>query len=370
MSVTRARDWQSTENRSDRISLWVTGVSLALLALGFSRSGADSVGSSDDRRIAFRAGHGRGRAATHPLEVPARGWKDILLRVWTNIGKDRVIVVAAGVTFYSVLALFPAIAALVALYGLFADPTTITSHLDSIAGFVPGGAIEVVRDQITRVASQGRTTLGLTFLAGLAASLWSANAGIKSLFDALNLVHNEPEKRSFIWLNIISLIFTVLTIGFALVAMGAMVVVPIVLNFIGLGGATELLIKIARWPALLIVVTLALAILYRYGPSREKPQWRWITWGSAVAAVSWLVISILFSWYAENFGNYNKTYGSLGAIIAFMFWIWLSIIVLLIGAELNAETEHQTVRDTTTGRPKSRGARGATMADTVGARQD
>jgi membrane protein len=231
---------------------------------------------------------------------------------------------------------------------------------------VPGGAIEVIRDQITRVASQGRTTLGLTFLAGLLASLWSANAGMKSLFDAFNLVYNEPEKRSFVWLNVISLSFTVLTIVFALVAIGAMVVVPVVLNFLGLGGATEFIFKIARWPALLMVITLALAILYRYGPSREKPQWRWITWGSAVAAVSWLVISILFSWYAENFGNYNKTYGSLGAIIAFMFWIWLSIIVVLLGAELNAETEHQTARDTTTGRPKPLGSRGAKMADTVG----
>jgi membrane protein len=193
---------------------------------------------------------------------------------------------------------------------------------------------------------------------------------MKSLFDALNLVYNEPEKRGFIWLNLISLIFTMLTITFALLAMGAMVIVPIALNFVGLGGVTETVIKIARWPALLIVITLALAILYRYGPSREKPQWRWITWGSAVAAVSWLVISILFSWYAENFGNYNKTYGSLGAIIAFMFWIWLSIIVVLLGAELNAETEHQTARDTTTGRPKPLGSRGAKMADTVGGTQD
>jgi membrane protein len=183
------------------------------------------------------------------------------------------------------------------------------------------------------------------------------------------LVYNEPEKRGFIWLNLISLIFTMLTITFALLAMGAMVIVPIALNFVGLGGVTETVIKIARWPALLMVITLALAILYRYGPSREKPQWRWITWGSAVAAVSWLVISILFSWYAENFGNYNKTYGSLGAIIAFMFWIWLSIIVVLLGAELNAETEHQTARDTTTGRPKPLGSRGAKMADTVGGTQ-
>ena len=302
--------------------------------------------------------------------MPVRGWKDILLRIWKNIGKDRVVVVAAGVTFYSILALFPAIAALVALYGLFADPAAITSHLDSIAGVVPGGAIEVMRDQITRVASQGRTTLGVTFIVSLLMSLWSANAGIKSLFDALNLVYNESEKRSFVKLNLVSLTFTLLAILFVLLAISAMVVVPIVLNFLGLGGATEMIFKIARWPALFVVVALALAVIYRYGPSREKPRWRWISWGSALAAVCWIGVSILFSWYAEHFGSYNKIYGSLGAIIAFMFWFWLSIIVVLIGGEINAETEHQTVRDTTTGRPKPMGARGATMADTVGAKQD
>ena len=317
-----------------------------------------------------RAEPGRGRSASTPSEVPVRGWKDILVRIWKNIGKDRVVVVAAGVTFYSILALFPAIAALVALYGLFADPAAITSHLDSIAGVVPGGAIEVMRDQITRVASQGRTTLGVTFIVSLLMSLWSANAGIKSLFDALNLVYNESEKRSFVKLNLVSLTFTLLAILFVLLAISAMVVVPIVLNFLGLGGATEMIFKIARWPALLVVVAWALALIYRYGPSREKPRWRWISWGSALAAVCWIGVSILFSWYAENFGSYNKTYGSLGAIIAFMFWIWLSIIVVLIGGEINAETEHQTVCDTTTGRPKPMGARGATMADTVGAKQD
>ncbi len=320
--------------------------------------------------IRDRAEPGRGRSASTPSEVPVRGWKDILLRIWKNIGKDRVVVVAAGVTFYSILALFPAIAALVALYGLFADPAAITSHLDSIAGVVPGGAIEVMRDQITRVASQGRTTLGVTFIVSLLVSLWSANAGIKSLFDALNLVYNESEKRSFVKLNLVSLTFTLLTIVFVLLAIGAMVVVPIVLNFLGLGGATEMIFKIARWPALFVVVAFALAVIYRYGPSREKPRWRWISWGSALAAVCWIGVSILFSWYAENFGSYNKTYGSLGAIVAFMFWIWLSIIVVSIGGEINAETEHQTVRDTTTGRPKPMGARGATMADTVGAKQD
>jgi membrane protein len=329
-----------------------------------------SVPGGDERAVVVNAQHGRGRSARTPAEIPKRGWKDILLRIWKNIGKDRVVVVAAGVTFYSILALFPAIAALVALYGLFAEPSTIASHLDSIAGLVPGGAIEVMRDQITRVASQGRTALGLTFIVSLLVSLWSANAGMKSLFDALNLVYDESEKRGFFKLNLVSLTFTLLTIVFVMVAIGAVVVVPVVLNFLGLGDATELVIKIARWPALFIVVTLALAFLYRYGPSREKARWHWLTWGSVFAAVGWLVVSILFSWYAENFGNYNKTYGSLGAIIAFMFWIWLSIIVVLIGGELNVETEHQTVRDTTTGAPKPIGARGATIADTVGAAQD
>jgi len=349
MSVISARGWSQSVRGAPRIPLWVTAASVALLALGFIRSSAGraSMPVAMRRSGSITAQRGRGRSAAAPSEMPARGWKDILLRIWKNIGKDRVIVVAAGVTFYSILAIFPAIAALVALYGLFADPATITSHLDDIAGVAPGGAIEVIRDQITRVASQGRATLGVTFVGSLLVSFWSANAGMKSLFDALNLVYNETEERGFFKLNLVSLTFTILAILLVLVAINAMVVVPIVLNFLGLGGATEMLVKIARWPALLIVVTLALAILYRYGPSRKEAQWRWITWGSVAAAIAWLVVSILFSWYAENFGSYNKTYGSLGAIIGFMFWIWLSIIVVLIGGELNAETEHQTVRDTT-----------------------
>jgi membrane protein len=372
MSAISARGSPPLEEGAPRIPLWVTAASIALLALGFSRSRVEhaSMPAGTQRRGSISGEGGRGRSATAPSKMPPRGWKDILLRLWNNIGRNRVIVVAAGVTFYSILAVFPAIAALVALYGLFADPATITSHLDSIAGVVPGGALEVIRDQITRVGSQGRTTLGLTFAGSLLMSLWSANAGMKSLFDALNLVYDETDKRGFFKLNLVSLTFTLLAILFVLVAIGAMVVVPIALNFVGLGGATEMLVKVARWPALFVVVTLALAVLYRYGPSREKAQWRWISWGSVLAAIAWLVVSLLFSWYAENFGSYNKTYGSLGAIIAFMFWIWLSIIVVLIGGELNAETEHQTVRDTTIGAPKPMGERGATMADTVGAKQE
>jgi membrane protein len=214
--------------------------------------------------------------------------------------------------------------------------------------------------------AQGEAALGVTFLIGIAVSLWSANAGIKALIDALNVVYDETEKRSFIKLNALSLAFTIGIIGFMLMALGAMVVLPVILNYVGLGGVAEIVIRLLRWPILLLGVGLGIACIYRYGPSRDKAKWRWITWGSALASIMWLAASILFSWYAANFGSYNETYGSLGAAIGFMMWIWLSTIVILLGAELDAEMEHQTARDTTEGPPRALGARGATMADTVG----
>jgi membrane protein len=185
---------------------------------------------------------------------------------------------------------------------------------------------------------------------------------MKSIFDTLNIVYSEREKRSFISLNVISIAFTAAGIAFVLVALGAMVALPPALDYLGLSNANELIAKVARWPVLFMVISLALAFIYRFGPSREEPQWHWITWGSAFAALAWLVASILFAWYTQNFGNYNRTYGSLGAVIGLMTWIWVSAIVILIGAELDAEMEHQTVKPT--------GARRATMADTVGAAQD
>jgi membrane protein len=193
---------------------------------------------------------------------------------------------------------------------------------------------------------------------------------MKSIFDALNLVYDEPEKRSFVKLNLVSLAFTIAAILFVLLAIGCIVALPAVFSSTGMGRAMALVARIVRWPVLLIVIGLALAVIYRYGPSRRKPNWRWTTWGSAVAAVGWVVVSILFSLYTAHFADYNKTYGSLGAIIAFMFWLWLATTVILMGAEIDAEMEHQTVRDSTTGAPKPLGTRGAKMADTVGAAQD
>jgi membrane protein len=317
--------------------------------------------------LATEGANDRGRGAMSPTEIPVKGWKDILRRVYANIGEHRIFALAAGMTYYSILAIFPALAALVAVYGLFSDPGSIALHLDQATGFMPGGAIDVAREQLGRVASKGNQTLGLTFVVGLAVSLWSANAAMKSLFDTLNIVYGEREKRGFVKLNAISIGFTFAAILFVLLALGTIVIIPVILQYLLLSDAADLLVRIARWPAMFVVLALALACVYRFGPSRQAPQWRWITWGSAAATTIWLIASALFSWYAANFGNFNETYGSLGAAVGFMTWLWISAIVVLLGAELDAEMEHQTTHDTTTGASKPLGARGARMADTIGA---
>ena len=310
---------------------------------------------------------GWGRGAEKPSEIPARGWKDIAWRVFDAVQNDRVLLVAAGVTFYGLLSLFPATAAMVSLYGLFADTSTINEHLRFISGFLPEGALEVIGDQVKRIASQGQGTLGSAFLVTLGLSLWGANAGTKSIFDALNIIYKEREKRSFIGLTLRSLLFTIGGIALVLLAMAGIVVVPVALKLLGVpqqSGAG--LLTLLRWPFLYLVILLALACLYRYGPSRTQPQWRWVTWGSTLAGGVWIAGSLLLSWYVDNFGAYNATYGSLGAVIGFMVFMWLSTIVVLIGAKINAEMEHQTTRDTTEGRRKPMGARGAKMADEIG----
>ena len=285
---------------------------------------------------------GRGRSADTPSEIPAQGWKDILLRVYHGISEDRILLVAAGVTFYLLLSIFPGIAALFSIYGLFANPADIASHLDALANVAPGGAIDVLREEMTRLASNGGTTLGVGFLVSLAVSLWTTNSGVSAIFDALNIVYEEKEKRGLLKFYLTTLTFTLASIVFILLAIAVVVLLPVLLNFIPLPGGTDLLVSIARWPILFALTALALAALYRYGPSRTEARWRWITWGSAFATVVWIAASVLFSWYVASFGSYNKTYGSLGAIIGFMTWIWISIIVVLVGAKIDAEMEHQT----------------------------
>jgi membrane protein len=316
----------------------------------------------------------RGRAATRPQDIPARGWKDVMWRVWHEIGNDRVLAVAGGVTFYALLALFPAIAALVSLYGLFADASTINGHLQGLSAVLPAGTLDIIAEQIGRIAAQRDASLTVGLAAGLLVSLWSANAGMKAIFDALNVVYDETEKRGFIRLTAQTLLFTLGALLVLVLALASIVVVPAALAWLGprlgpwlgLGGLSERLVAALRWPVLLVAIGVALAVLYRFGPSRQRAQWRWISPGSAFAAIAWLVVSLAFSWYVANFANYNATYGSLGAVIGLMTWMWISVVVVLVGAEINAELEHQTTRDSTAEAEKPMGQRGAEMADTVG----
>ena len=274
-----------------------------------------------------------------PVAARPHSWRDVLMHVWENIGRHRILAIAAGVTFYALLAIFPAIAAIVTVYGLFADTGTIASLLNSLAGVVPGGALQVIGDEVTRITHGPPASLSVTLIVSLVISLWSANAGMKAVFDALNVVYNAQEERGFIKLNIVSLGFTLSAIVFLLAAMASVIVVPIVLNYLSIRSSAAPLVALGRWPLMFVVTVFALSLVYRFGPDRDNAQWRWITWGSAFAAAAWLAASLLFSWYAANFGSYNATYGSLGAVIGFMTWMWLSTIVILTGAEIDAVME-------------------------------
>ena len=330
-----------------------------------ARQESPSHEGADAHRVAQAERH-RGRAAESPEKIPAAGWWDILKRAYRDVGENRLTLVSAGVTFFVLLAIFPAIAALVSVYGLIADVSTINQQIEALRGILPSGGLDIVAEQVKRVTEKGDTTLGLTALTGIALSVWSANGGVKHVFDALNLVYNERERRSFFKLNLVSLAFTAGALLFVVLALAGIVAVPVAIQTLGLS-AEGWWLALLRWPALFVVVLGMLAVLYRYGPSRDAPRWRWVTPGGTLAAFLWLAGSLLFSWYVANFGSYDKTYGSLGAAIGFMTWIWLSTTIVLLGAQINAETEHQTAKDTTVGPPKPLGDRDAKMADTVGA---
>jgi membrane protein len=316
-------------------------------------------------RAATKPGHGRG--SNSPFAIPWAGWKDIFWRTYQRVDDDRLLATAGGVVFFGLLAIFPAVTALVSSYGLFADPSTISKNLQTLAMMLPEGTFQIVEDQVARVVSKGNTALGATFLFGLVLAIWSANAGVKSIFDALNVAYEEREKRGFIKLNLVSLAFTVGGIVALLLMVTAVVAFPLALDHLGIAPESKLIIALARWPLLFIILLGALAVLYRFAPSRDSPRWQWLSIGAVAAALLWIAGSALLSWYLSAFANYNATYGSLGAAIGLMTWMWMSAIVIMFGAELNSEIERQALRDTTTGRPEPLGSRKAAAADTVGA---
>jgi len=312
----------------------------------------------------------RGRGAEWPSQIPRRGWRDILWRLIGRFNEDRVMLIAAGATFYLLLSLFPALAAFVSIYGFFADPTTIAGHLDMLRGILPQGGLELIEGQLMEFARGRQDTLGVGFLIAFAVAFWSANNGVKTLFEALNIAYREREKRSFIALNLLSFVFTIGVMLIATLLIALVGILPALLALLPLDDWTDLLLRYARWPLLLLIAGLGISILYRFGPSRTRANWRWISWGSILACLVWLGASAGFSFYLQGFADYNATYGSLGAAIGFMMWTWISVMVLLVGAQLNAEIEHQTAFDTTIGKAQPMGSRGAVMADTLGDAQD
>ena len=228
----------------------------------------------------------------------------------------------------------------------------------------------LIAEQIALISSQRSETLGTAFVVALLIALVSANSGMAALFDALNVVYNEREKRNLFRFYATTFVFTLAGIVFILVAIVGVIILPLVLKFVGLATTTEALLAILRWPILLVIIVASLACIYRYGPSRRDARWRWVTWGSVLGASLWIAASMVFSWYVATFDSYNQTYGSLGAGVGFMVWLWISAVIVLLGGELNAEMEHQTARDTTEGRSKPLGSRGAMMADRVGQSHD
>lgn len=315
-------------------------------------------------------GDARGREADAPHEVSARGWKDIVVRTGHQAKADNVALMAAGVAFFALLALVPALLAIVSVYGLVSDPAEVSSQIDDALSAAPSEVQDLVGAQLTSVTEQSSGGLGLGLALGVVLALWSASGGMKHLMTAINEAYDEEETRGFVALRGTALLLTLGAIAFVIVAVGIITVVPALLEDTALGSAARVLVSLLRWPLLGAGLVAGLAVLYRYGPDRDEPRWTWTAPGTLVAVVLWLVASIGFSIYTSNFGSYGETYGSLGAVVVLMLWLMISAATVIIGAEINAEAEHQTRSDTTEGAPRPMGTRDAQVADTVGTSTD
>lgn len=306
-----------------------------------------------------------GRDAKRPYQIPFRGWWQVAQRVWSESSRDNLSVVAAGCAFYALFAIFPALSALISLYALTADPIHIEQHFNLLSSLLPAQAFDMLTEQIRRIAETSDRTLGWALALSLGVALWSAIAGTQAMFAALNIAYEEPERRSLFRYYLSAFTFTVIGIISGLVMLFAIAYVPILFASVGFSSLFETVVRVGRWPFLGLLALGLLAFLYRYGPCRRNAKWQWVTVGSLFATAVWLLASAGFSLYVSNFTNYDKTYGSLGAVIVLLFWLYLSFFIVLLGAEINAELELQTAEDTTVGRPKPMGQRGAFVADHV-----
>lgn len=307
----------------------------------------------------------RGRHATRPSEVPKEGWLDIFARTKQQFGEDNLTVVAAGVAFYGFVAVVPALAATVALYGLVADPAQVNEQVTALAQVVPGEALPLLQEQMVRITGDDQAA-GIGAIVGVLIAIYSSANATKALISGLNIAYDETEKRNFLKLTAIAIVLTIGAILAASLAIGLVAFLPTLLKQLHITQGVETLLNFVRWPLLVGGFMGALAVLYRFGPCRHDAKWNWVSPGAIVAAVLWLLGSAAFSLYVSNFASYDKTYGPLGAVVVFLMWLFLSALAVLVGAEFNSELERQTRRDTTEGAEKPLGQRGATSADTVG----
>ncbi|MBV7411086.1 YihY/virulence factor BrkB family protein [Maritimibacter sp. DP1N21-5] len=308
----------------------------------------------------------RGRHARTPTQIPAKGWKDIALRLKSEMARDHVGLIAAGVAYYALLALFPAITALMALGGLVLEPPEVTAQLETLTQVMPQDAARIILDQAVEVAGSREGGLGLAFAIGLLLAIYSASKGMGSLMEGLNVAYDEEEGRGFISRTLWTLALTLFLIVGLILGLVATLAVPAALNLVALPGWLDSLLALGRWVILGLMTIFGFALLYRFGPSRDRARWTWLSPGAVVGCAVWLIASVGFSIYVSNFGSYNESFGSMAGVIILLVWLWISAYIILMGAELNAEIEAQTAIDTTVGPEKPMGNRGAEKADNLG----
>jgi membrane protein len=307
-----------------------------------------------------------GRDARSPAELPRHAWREILARVWRKTGDDNISLMAAGVAFYAFLSIVPLLGAMIMTYGLIADTSTIADHMRVIIRLVPKDAAKLILDQIVSLvtASTGRKGLGL--LVAVLVSLFGASRASGAIIMALNVVYEQRERRSLLRTTLIAFVMIIAAVGVAIVGLLAASALALLSKWANrLGDITTIVIGIATWLVAGALASMAIAAAYRYAPDRHDAKWRWISLGSGLATLLWLIATLAFGLYAATIGHYNATYGSLGAVVVLLMWLYVSAYALLLGASVNAEIERQLARDTTTGPAKPLGRRGATVADQV-----
>ena len=362
-------DTRRPDSAVDRIRERVAEKAARRAAAAARESGEDSParpgGDSPSSRPGPAAEDARlpGVGAEKPTDIPARGWKQILKRAWAENKADNMPIIGGGVAFFGFLAIFPTLIAAISLYGLFASPETVQQQVADLRGTVPNEVLTIIRDQLTSVASAGSGALSVSLVISILAALFSASGGVNNLITAVNLAYDEVETRNAIKLRALALLLTFGAIVFVLLTLTLVAVTPIVLDALPLGIVGTVLAQVVRWVLLLGLMAGALSVLYRVAPDRDAPKFRWVSLGSGVVTVAWVVVSIAFSFYVSNFGSYSATYGAIAGVVVLMLWLQLTCFLVLLGAEINAEAEHQTAQDTTRGDELPMGDRRATVAD-------